>query len=848
MPDSIRRSGGFAHPRLGGFLTAGLLAAGALAPFGAGSLEPAHAEEQPLSDLHYLALDAYRGFGSHELAILVPMLGLVVFAAVTAVLLVRTRARAARLEAATRDEIAGLRDKLDRAQALLFSERQIIVDWPAASENPAIEGDPDMLGISEPHRVLAFGGWLDADKARAMEHAVEALRTHGEAFALMLTTVSGRSIEAYGRAIGGRAVLRLKDAGATTRELVQLAARHGKLKTETASLRALIETLPSPAWMRDAVGRLSFVNSAYARAVEASADADAVERCLELLDSAGRETIAQARATGGGNFSGRLPAVVAGARRSFDVVEFRTASGSAGFATDATEAETMREALARLIDAHRRTLDQLPIGVASFDAGQRLTFYNAAYRALWDLEAGYLDQGPTDSALIEDLRAAGKLPEQQDFRNFRAWKARLHDAYRANEAAEHVWHLPHGRTLRVVTTPNPDGGVTYLFHDVTERLDLERRFEELIRVQGETLDNLAEGVAVFASDGRLRLSNPAFAAMWQLDPQKLAERPHIETISAWCEPLHGGHAIWQSLREVVTAIDSRTAIAGRLERHDGSIVDCNTVPLPAGATLVTFHDVTDSVNVERALRERNEALEDADRIKISFVHHVSYELRTPLTNIIGFVHLLGDPATGPLAPKQREYLDDITVSSNTLLKLINNVLDLATIDGGRMKLNLGVVDIGGAMQAAAEGVQDRLLGAGLTLDIRAAPDIGSFVADNDRLKQILFNLLSNAVSFSPGGATIRLTAERRDGEVAFSVTDKGPGIPPDVLEKVFNWFETHSLGSHHRGPGIGLSLVRSFVELHGGKVTIASVVGEGTTVTCTFPAGAGSAAVARSAA
>ena len=124
---------------------------------------------------------------------------------------------------------------------------------------------------------------------------------------------------------------------------------------------------------------------------------------------------------------------------------------------------------------------------------------------------------------------------------------------------------------------------------------------------------------------------------------------------------------------------------------------------------MTFHDVTDSVNVERALRERNEALEDADKIKIDFVHHVSYELRSPLTNIIGFVHLLGDPATGPLAPKQREYLDYITVSTNTLLALINNILDLATIDAGRMQLNLGPVDIRETMAAAAEGVQDRLV-------------------------------------------------------------------------------------------------------------------------------------------
>jgi signal transduction histidine kinase len=499
---------------------------------------------------------------------------------------------------------------------------------------------------------------------------------------------------------------------------------------------------------------------------------------------------------------------------------------------DATEVETMRGALTRLADAHRRTLDQLSTGVAMFDTNHRLTFYNAAYRALWDLDAAFLDQAPTDSAVIEVLRAARKLPEEPDFRQ---WKAQLHEAYRAVETKDHTWHLPGGRTLRVVTTPNPDGGVTYLFNDVTERLDLERRFEELIRVQGETLDNLAEGVAVFGSDGRLRLHNAAFARMWHLSDRALADRPHIEKITALCQPLHGDAPAWQALRDAITAMDSREATRGTIERRDGSVVDCTTVPLPDGATLVTFHDVTDSVNVERALRERNEALEDADRIKIDFVHHVSYELRSPLTNIIGFVHLLGDPTTGPLADKQREYLDYITVSTNTLLALINNILDLATIDAGRMQLNLGPVDIRETMAAAAEGVQDRLVSAGLVLDIRAPADIGSFVADKLRVRQTLFNLLANAASFSPANATVTLRAERTIDAVVFSVTDRGPGIPSDVLEKVFDWFETHSLGSQHRGPGIGLSLVRSFVELHGGTVAIVSEVGQGTTVTCTFP-------------
>jgi signal transduction histidine kinase len=822
MPDTTRSSG--ARPWVGGMTFAAVLCTAAA---------PALAEQPPKLVLHEFVQGATRSIDRHEVAAIVVLAGLLLFGVVTAILLLRTRTRLMRLETSAHDDIAALRSDLDRANALLLSEPQVMVDWPAASDAPTIEGDPAVVGASAPHRVLAFGSWLDPQRAAAMEQAVEALRTRGEAFSMAFTSLGGRPIEAQGRAIAGRAVLRLKDASGVKRELLALADRHERLLNEAVSLRALIEQLPSPVWTRDTFGHLTFVNAAYVRAVEARDAADAIERRLELLDSAGRESIVRARAQAG-NFAGRLPAIVAGARRSFDVLDFRTETGSAGLGIDATEAEGMRGALARLTDAHRRVLDQLSTGVAMFDAGQRLTFYNAAYATLWNLDAAYLDQQPTDSGLLDTLRTARKLPEEQDYRQ---WRAQLHAAYRALEAMEHTWHLPDGRTLRVVTTPNPDGGVTYLFDDVTERLDLARRFQELIRVQGETLDNLAEGVAVFGSDGRLRLANSAFGRMWNLSVQSMSERPHIEAVSAMCQPLHADQAIWHALRDAVTTMDNRAPISGRLERRDGMVVDCSTVPLPDGATLVAFHDVTDSVNVERALLERNEALEDADKIKIDFVHHVSYELRSPLTNIIGFVHLLADPATGALAPKQREYLDYITVSTDTLLALINNILDLATIDAGRMQLNLGSVDVRQTMASAAEGVQDRLVSSDLHLDIAAAEDIGSFVADERRVRQILFNLLANAVSFSPPGGTVTLRAERRASALVFSVTDHGPGIPSDVLERVFDWFETNSLGSHHRGTGIGLSLVRSFVELHGGTVEIASVVGQGTTVTCTFPLG-----------
>ena len=175
---------------------------------------------------------------------------------------------------------------------------------------------------------------------------------------------------------------------------------------------------------------------------------------------------------------------------------------------------------------------------------------------------------------------------------------------------------------------------------------------------------------MFGSDGRVRLHNPAFQRMWKLSPEALDAHPHIEAVTAWTQALHDDNKVWRALRNAITAIDEREPIVARVERRDGVVLDMTTMPLPDGATLVTFQDVSDTVNVERALVERNEALVAADGIKIEFVHHVSYELRSPLTNIIGFAHFLGDPAFGPLTEKQREYLGYITTSTNSLLALI----------------------------------------------------------------------------------------------------------------------------------------------------------------------------------
>src|SRR5664279_340897 len=296
-----------------------------------------------------------------------------------------------------------------------------------------------------PEKVLAFGAWLEPAAAQRMQEAVETLRNDGRGFVMTLTSKTGRPLEAEGRAVTGRAVLRLRDVSGIESELMDLAARHDRLMGDVETMKALFNSLPAPVWARNPDGQLIFVNAAYARAVDAEDASDAVERELELLDRAARAKLNDGRADGG-LYCERLPAIAAGQRRIFDVVDAPSSAGSAGMAIDATEVEAMRAELARMIEAHRRVLDQLATGVAIFNVDRKLIFYNAAFRSLFELDAGLLDQTPTDSSVLDTLRAERKLPEEQDFRQ---WKQQLYEAYRAVEPQEHMWHLPGGRTLRV---------------------------------------------------------------------------------------------------------------------------------------------------------------------------------------------------------------------------------------------------------------------------------------------------------------------------------------------------------------------------------------------------------------
>ncbi|WP_244534676.1 PAS domain-containing sensor histidine kinase [Hyphomicrobium sp. CS1GBMeth3] len=731
------------------------------------------------------------------------------------------------------DESRELRRALAAAEALIKAEPQVLMHWEqgrglsvVTNTLTGVPGLPTNTG-----ELVRFNFWLDQKSNAALRSSLDGLLSEGRAFNLILKTAAGGHVEADGRAAGGRAVLRFKDVAGYKRDLSVILDQHMRLARDVRSSRALLSALPHPAWLCDVSGRMTWVNSAYIRAVDAESETEVVDGQIQLLESRQRKRVARALKMGQ-TYKERVPLVIGSERKTHEVTVLPLGDATAGAAIDVADIESAKGELDRQIAAYDRTLDRVATAVAIFNADQKLTFFNAAYQRLWQLDADWLATGPSDGAVLDRLRELDRLPEVV---NYREWKAKVLKCYKEEAEQEDWWHLPDGRDLHVMAAQRPDGGVTYLYKDETERLALESRYNALIGVQTETLNSLKEGVAVFGTDGRLKLHNSAFAAIWKLSRQQLAESPHIDEFIRVTQVLHGEMSTWLEISRSVTSFEDREPIEGQMVRPDSSVIDYAVTPLPDGGTLLTFVDVTDSKRYERALIERNEALVTADKLKNQFIGHISYELRTPLTNIIGFSELLANPIFGTLTPRQREYLDDISFSSKTLLAIIDDILDLSAIDAGGLELKLASVDVQAVIDQAINGVRERAARARLTLDIAVADDATSFVADEHRVRQVLYNLLSNAVGFSKPEGVVHLSCWREGGTVVFSVEDQGVGIPKEQQARIFERFESQSQGSKHRGAGLGLSVVKSLVELHGGDMMLESEPGRGTKVTVRFP-------------
>lgn len=740
-----------------------------------------------------------------------------------------------------------VRDRLERIEALVAA---------APAQAMLVRGDgrlelsrrlADWLGFeSVPRSFDALIGedhGIEPEDHARLSAAVTAAQKAAKPFALTLRpagsdrvlAVLGQRAPEAARAPGGVA---LWFFDATEREAAVGAARLAAERLQTAydALTGLIEAAPMPMWYRGPDLRLAMVNTAYVRAVEAANAEDVVARGVELIEGDGLgapiANAAIARDTGEPQ-STAAPATIGGARRMLRLHDVPLPTGGvAGFAIDIEDLEEARGATKRFAEAQRAMLDRLAAGVAQFAPDRSLVFVNQPFRRIFAMRPEWLTGAPEFDRVIERMREAGRTPEVRDFPG---WKAERRGWFTAADTIEENWHLAGGTHLRVLANPLADGGLLLIFEDRTEQVQLASARDTLLRVRTATFDNLFEALGVFAADGRLQLWNSKFRALWGVEEAFLTGHPRVDAFAKEIAPRLADGARATLIGDLVrSAANQRQQRGGQFVFGDGRTFEAAAVPLPDGNALFTMLDITDRRRVERALRDRNEALEAADRVKTAFVANMSYELRTPLTSIKGFTELLASGVAGPLSDTGVEYADAILAWAERLSLLIDDVLDLTS--GERSALRREPVDLELVARAAVEGLRAQVEAKPIDLAVEVHGSAGSVTGDPARMRQIIEHLLRHAISGTPAEGRVLLHVDGTEKRARIIVSDNGPGMDAQAVSRAFDRFAQPGITrSGERALGLGLPLAKQFVEAHGGTIALISEPGEGTLVTVELP-------------
>ena len=602
------------------------------------------------------------------------------------------------------------------------------------------------------------------------------------------------------------------------------APRPALSRAERQRFDAIFEHWPQPAWLRAPDLSLIRVNAAYASAVGAPDALTAAVRGLELgrggLEAGGRSLAARAQRTGMEQVES-ASVVAAGLRRLYQFTERPVGDGwISGMAQDMSAVYALQTDLMTHMHAHQEVLEQLQAGVAVFDGGRRLRFVNRAYAELWGLDYDWLAGNPLLGEIFEVLRQKRRLPEVTDFAEFRRRMERRFQSLL--EPEEQLLHLPDARCFREVAAPHPLGGLLFILEDVTDRLALERNYNTLIAVQRGILEQLADGVAAFGTDGRVTVFNPAYLRLLGFAPDHFDTGTHVSDLLERLAPLAAQPAEeWERFREAAAgAVTGRQAMTHRLFLADGRVLDIACAPLSDGSVLMRVRDFTDTFNVERVLLERNAALEEANRLKTDFLANASYELRTPLTTISGFAELLQSEIGGPLGPGQREYLAGIMKASDSLGALIDSVLDVSLGEAGQWDAGAADIALAPVIHSVAAVVRPQLEAQGSALNIAIAPGLPTVQADERRLRQLLFNLMSSAARHNRGAAEIELTcrADRQAVEIAIGMALQDSRPDHRIIDNE-----------------LGLTLVQRLAALHGGSMAIERDGSGSARIVCRLP-------------
>jgi PAS domain-containing protein len=540
------------------------------------------------------------------------------------------------------------------------------------------------------------------------------------------------------------------------------------LQEERKLLLYLLDSLPTPVWFRNQQGLLEFCNKSYAQALDLPQETIITQnRLLWGYNSTSfKQELSEPL-----NTEIKKYLIFDGERRLMSFHETADEElGIAGFAVDLTELKKALSELERHTAAYREVLENLSAGVAIYGSDKRIKFFNQAYSRMFDMDENWLHSGPTLGEVLDDLRQRRTLPEHADYAAYK--KNQLQMVTTILHPFQELIHLPDERTLRKITSPHPMGGIFYIYEDLTDSLILERKYNIQMAVQRTSLDNLFEGIAVFGSDGRLRLTNAAFRRIWDLSANQCKEGLHMSAILDSCQNFFDEHKDWNLRKsKLLAAATDRIPKKKQVYRQDGSVVDFSYIPLPDGSHLMSCIDISDTYRMEKILRERNEALEKADQLKSELITRVSSELKSPAGEIQKVIEILYKGTQGELNKKQLDKMKSIDKSAIKLLKFADDILNLAKVEAVNSYSKEENISVCPFLRNLIEEMTAKYTDkSGISFTIDCHEDVTTISTDPLQLRQIFSNLLEECFERAKTQQEIPIHVSRENQDIIMTLS------------------------------------------------------------------------------
>ncbi|WP_285671701.1 sensor histidine kinase [Paralimibaculum aggregatum] len=793
--------------------------------------------------------------GSAESSVILALTGLSVLALVLGVLVLRRAAGGRQREHGVEGAAPVLVLEGDRIVACSGAAREIgaaagmeatafLAQHFAAAEAEPAAAPPGAAptGPAQTHPVQTGPAQTGAAPPGAASAALEALRQTqrtGQEHRSLLARASGEAVEMHVYPRGGQIAIELHsvapaaetparpDAAGTAPMADQpaaaaMAGTPGPQPHRSEPVDTLLESGSLILWRTGPGGETQWASGCI-RYPEGTVNA---AQALELL--AARRLTLETESPGKPRAQGHRLEVVHGTGvLPLSVVELDIPGGGhVGYAVDASAAASAERTLTRFVQTMTETFAHLTVGLAIFDRNQTLVLFNPALVRMWEQDPAWLARRPGLREILDRLRSARRVP---DVRDYHAWRDELLGLFNDTERAEYeeLWNLADGTSIRVLARPHPHGALAFVFDDATERMRLERRNRHMDDLINSTLENLHEGLAVFAPDGTLKFVNRAFHEIWDTDSSSVTLDMHASDLCALCSRLTVETEVWERMVTFATGEDNRRAWTARLSLGSGRMLGARFAPLPDGSTMALFADVTDSERIAAALSERNEALEAAEQIRSAVLDQISHRLRTPLNTIFGFGELLTNPRLGELTDQQGHYVSGILEAAAQLLDTISAITELASLQIDPLEGEDGGFGVEEVLTSTAGLLEKRAAAGQVGLNVQLDGAIGVLSCNPVRLRQIVFNLTADAIHRCPELGEVTLHGRREDsGTVEISTRETAE---PALLAELpsTNRIEINSLT---------LSLVRRLVAQEGGALEIKPDVERGhIRITCRFP-------------